>query len=198
MFKYFCLIVCISFSLIACEETVYTPKPRGYPKVEYPEKAYQKFDKNYCHFTFEYPKYAQIVQDTSYFHERPANDCWFDIEFPQFNAQIHCTYYAIDKVNPFSKLLEDAFTLAGKHNIKADYIDEIKIEKNNHVSGFLFDIQGPSASPFQFYLTDSTKNFVRGALYFKTTSTRPDSLRPVVNFIKKDIVQMVNTFEWNK
>ena len=195
--KYFSIIALV-FSILACGgETVYTPKPRGFPKVEYPEKAYQPFDKNYCAFTFEYPKYAQIIQDTLYFDQKPVNDCWFDIEVPQFDARIHCSYYEIDKKNPFEKLMSDAFTLAGKHNIKADYIDEIKIQKNNHVSGFLFDIQGPAASPFQFYLTDSTKHFMRGALYFKT-SARPDSLRPVVDFMKQDIVKMINTFEWNK
>ena len=192
------LLISLVFFLIACgNDTVYTPKPRGFPRVIYPEKAYQPFDKNYCSFTFDYPKYAQIVQDTSYFEEKPVNDCWFDIDVPQFNARIHCSYYDIDKKNPLTKLMSDAFTLAGKHNIKADYIDEIKIEKNNHVSGFLFDIQGPAASPFQFYLTDSTKHFMRGALYFKTAA-RPDSLRPVIDFMKQDIVKMVNTFEWNK
>ena len=95
------------------------------------------------------------------------------------------------------KLHSDAFTLAGKHNIKADYIDEIKIQKPNHVSGFLFDIEGAAASPFQFYLTDSTKHFMRGSLYFNTES-RPDSLQPVFEFMKKDIMHLINTFEWHK
>ncbi len=193
------IALCFLFllSIIACEEPVFTPKPRGFPRVEYPTKAYQSFDKNYCQFTFEYPKYAEIVQDTSFFNEKPANNCWFEVYVPQFDAHIHCSYYPITKENPFDKLYNDAFVLADKHNIKADYIDQIRIEKKKGISGFLFDIQGPAASPFQFFLTDSTKHFMRGALYFKTAS-RPDSLRPVADFMKADIMQMINTFEWNK
>lgn len=195
----FLLVGLTSLALLAtaCKDAVFTPKPRGFPRIVYPEKAYQPFDKNYCQFGFEYPKYAQIIQDTTFFDEKPKDDCWFDIYVPQFNARIHCSYYPIDKVNTFQKLHSDAFTLAGKHNIKADYIDELKIQKPNHVSGFLFNIEGAAASPFQFYLTDSTKHFLRGALYFKAAS-RPDSLQPMIEFMKTDIVHMVNTFEWNK
>jgi gliding motility-associated lipoprotein GldD len=192
--KYF--LASLLFIVTACEDPVYTPKPRGFPRVMYPERHYQSFDENFCAFTFEYPTYAKITQDTLFFDQKPLDDCWFDIDVPELDARIHCSYYQINKANPFPKLMSDAFTLAGKHNIKADYIDEIRVEKNNRVSGFLFDIQGPAASPFQFYLTDSTKHFMRGALYFKT-SARPDSLKPVVEFMKKDIVQMVNTFKWN-
>jgi gliding motility-associated lipoprotein GldD len=194
---YFLLFAICLLSVVACDEAVYTPKPRGFPRVVYPAKEYQPFDRNYCNFTFEYPKYAQIVQDTSFFDEKPADECWFDIYVPQYEARIHCSYYPIDSKNPFSKLASDAFVLADKHNVKADFIDQLKIQKPNHVSGFAFDIEGPVASPFQFFLTDSTKHFVRGALYFKTSS-RPDSLRPVVDFMKKDIMQMINTFEWNR
>jgi gliding motility-associated lipoprotein GldD len=197
MLKYLSLFCFICLLATACEETTYTPKPRGFPKIDFPKKEYQAFDKNYCNFSFEYPKYAQIIRDTLFFDDKPANDCWFDIYVPQLEARIHCSYYPIDKVNTIEKLNNDAFSLAGKHNIKADYIDEIKIHKPNKVSGFLFDIQGAAASPFQFYLTDSSKHFLRGALYIKAES-RPDSLQPIFDFMKKDIMQMVNTFEWNK
>ncbi len=187
----------VSLLLTACEESTFTPKPRGFPKVMFPKTEYQQFDKNFCKFSFEYPKYAQIVQDTTFFDEKPADECWFDLYVPQFNARIHCSYYPIDKVNTFEKMRSDAFTLAGKHNVKADFIDEIRIQKNNNVSGFLFDIQGAAASPFQFYLSDSTTHFMRGALYIKAES-RPDSLQPIFDFMKKDIVHLINTFEWNK
>jgi gliding motility-associated lipoprotein GldD len=132
-----------------------------------------------------------------FFDEKVKDECWFDIYVAQFDARIHCSYYPIDSKNTLEKLHSDAFTLAGKHNIKADYIDEIKIQKPNHVSGFLFDIEGAAASPFQFYLTDSTKHFMRGSLYFNTES-RPDSLQPVFDFMKKDIMHLINTFEWHK
>jgi gliding motility-associated lipoprotein GldD len=188
------LIIIVSI-VTACEETVYTPKPRGYPRVVFPEKAYQKFDANYCRFSFEYPAYASIERDTLFFEEKAPSDCWFNIKVPNLNAVIYCSYYDIGGKNTYDKLRNDAFTLAGKHNLKADFIDELPVKKPNGVSGFVFNIEGPAACPFQFYLTDSTKRFVRGALYFNTQA-RPDSLKPVVEFMKTDVMQLINTFEW--
>jgi gliding motility-associated lipoprotein GldD len=185
------------FVVVACEETVYSPKPRGYPKVVYPAKVYQQFDENYCHFTFEYPQYAKIVQDTQFFGEKPSNDCWFDLAIPQYNASLHCCYYPITKEKGLEKLNLDAFELAGKHTIKADYIDNIKVQQSGNVNGFIFDIQGAVASPYQFYLTDSSKHYFRGSLYFKT-HTNADSLAPVLDFVKKDITHLIETFKWNK
>ena len=194
------LLFCVAtlfFLITACEEPIYTPKPRGFPKVTLPEKAYQKFDEKYCQFSFDYPTYAVIEQDSLYFDEKAPSDCWFNIKVPSLNAEIHCSYYNIDKKNTLEKLRGDAFQLVGKHNVKADYIDELPINKPNKVSGFVFNIEGPAASPFQFYLTDRTRHFMRGALYFDAKS-RPDSLKPIIEFMKTDMMQMVNTFEWNK
>ena len=61
----------------------------------------------------------------------------------------------------------------------------------------MFNIEGPAASPFQFYLTDSTHHFLRGALYFKSEA-KPDSLKPMIEFMKTDIIEMINTFAWKK
>ena len=191
------LLLLITVLCNSCEEAAPIPKPRGFPKVTLPEKAYQPFKEGYCHFTFEYPKYATIVQDTSFFNEKPINDCWFDIYVPSLAARIHCCYYVLDKVNNLEKLNADAFDLANKHNVKADYIDELPIHKPNHVDGFAFDIEGAAASPFQFYLTDSTTHYMRGSLYFYTKA-RPDSLAPVLDFMKRDIMHIINTFEWEK
>ncbi len=181
----------------ACSEDASTPKPRAYPKVIYPQHAYQKFDKHYCSFSFEYPTYATIEQDTSYFDEKPKSPCWFNLNIPSLNATVYFSYYDIKGANSYDKLKQDAFTLASKHNIKADFIDELPINKSKNVKGFAFNIEGAAASPFQFYVTDSTHRFLRGALYFNSKS-RPDSIAPVVNFVKTDIMQMINTFEWNK
>ena len=95
----------------------------------------------------------------------------------------------------FDKLVKDAFKLSGKHNIKANYRDEMVIKKENHVSGIIFDIAGPVASPTQFYLTDSTNHFLRGALYFNNR-VEPDSMAPIYEFIKKDIAKLIETFSW--
>ncbi len=178
-----------------CHNDPPTPRPRAFPKVEYPEKNYQTFDQSYCNFTFQYPAYAEIVQDTSFFDGDPLHPCWFDIYVPQFDSRLHCSYYPIGGEKDFATLKKDAFELADYHIRKANYIDEIRIEKPNDVSGFAFGIEGPAASPFQFYLTDSTDHFLRASLYFNTAA-RPDSLRPVYEFLRRDIEKMIETFEW--
>ena len=195
--KILSLFVALCLMMASCDEPVYTPKPRGYPRVMLPEKGYQKFGKNFCAFDFDYPKYATIEQDKMYFDEKAPSDCWFNIKIPKLNAEIYCSYYKIDGVNTLEKLRGDAFKLAGKHTVKADFIDELPITKPNKVSGFLFNIEGPAACPFQFYLTDSSKHFMRGALYFNSES-KPDSLKPSIEFLKTDVLQMINTFEWKK
>lgn len=191
------LFLVVTFLFTACEEPVYNPKPRGFPKVIYPEKAYQPFTEGYCDFTFDYPKYAVVEQDLSFFDEKPAHPCWFDLHVPSFDSRIYFSYIPIDQENTFEKLKQDAFKMTDWHNKKATYIDENFIQKNNGVKGMLFKVEGPAASPLQFFLTDSLneKHFLRGALYFNTQA-RPDSLAPVLEFVKKDVEKMLDTFEW--
>ncbi len=193
MQRYAFLLVLV-FLVTSCgEEEVIFPKPRAFPKVEYPERTYLEFDRNYCQFSFEFPSYAKIEQDTTFFDEQSLHPCWFDVLMPSFNAKLHCSY--IPAGDDLEKLHNDAFTLANKHNIKANYIDELPVEKPNGVKGFVFNIEGPVASPFQFYLTDSDKHFLRASLYFNTQA-RPDSLAPILNYIKTDMMHLINTFEW--
>lgn len=181
---------------ISCqEESNRIPKPRMFPKVEYPVKEYQKFEQSYCNFTFDFPVYASIEKEESFFEEKPLNPCWFDIVIPSLNGRIHCSYFDIKNDQSFDKLVSDAFKLTGQHNIKANYRDEMLIEKPNNVSGVIFDVDGPVASPTQFYLTDSTNHFLRGALYFNN-KVDPDSMAPVHDFIKRDIAKMIETFSW--
>ena len=191
----FSIILVFCFLLFACEDIVYTPKPRGFPKVDYPEKSYTSFEADYCNFSFERPEYSVIERDTLFFDEKPIHPCWFDIFIPQYDARIHCSYYPIDEINNFDKLTNDAFVMANKHNLKANYIDDLVIQKPNGIGGIVFNIEGPVASSFQFFLSDTTANFFRGALYFNTQA-RPDSLKPVIEFVKTDIMHMINTFEW--
>ncbi|MEL6636709.1 MAG: hypothetical protein AAFW73_04015 [Bacteroidota bacterium] len=191
----FLLLALFLSSLVACtEEAPIVPKPRAFPKIEYPERVYQSFDPNFCRFKFEYPSYALVEQDTSFFGESPVDPCWFDLRIPAFDARLHCSYHPVGE--NFEKLRNDAFSLANKHNIKANYIDELPIEKPNGVRGFVFNIEGPVASPFQFYLTDvDDQHFLRASLYFNTQA-RPDSLAPVLDFVKTDLMHLINTFEW--
>lgn len=182
-------------TFMACNEPVYTPRPRAYPKVVYPERAFQQYGNTLCDFTFEYPTYAEVVTTNKQLGDDDPNPCWFDLFVTDFDCRLHCTYYPVTDQAGFTELMADAFDMANNHNLRANYIDEIQIQKENNVSGFIFDIEGPAASPFQFYLTDSTDHFFRGALYFNT-QIKEDSLAPLYDFLKKDIFHLIETFEW--
>lgn len=184
--------------MAACNsEPAFTPKPRAYPRVIYPEKAYQQFDADFCNFTFEYPVYAEIERDTVFFDEKPVHPCWFNVYIPAFGSRLHCSYYEIGKGKSLERLKQDAFEMVDFHNKKANYIEELRIENPNKVSGFAFMLDGPAASPMQFYLTDSTTHFLRGALYFNT-QVNTDSLAPVYEFVKADVMKMIESFQWNQ
>lgn len=191
-------LLVIFLLMAACQESVPVPKPRAYPRVIYPEKAYIPFDQGYCNFTFDLPKYARVEHDTVFFNEKAKSDCWFNIRVPQLNAKIYCSYYPIASRKDFDELVKDAYELTNKHNVKASYIDEIPIKRDaDHVYGVVFNVEGPAASSYQFFLSDSTRNFLRGALYFNTQA-RPDSLAPVVAFMRQDLDRMVQTLKWGK
>ena len=195
--KYLPFVLLMILLITACgEEGVIIPKPRAYPKVEFPEQAYQAFDEHFCSFTFQYPAYTEVIQDTSFFEEKPAHACWFDIFYPGFDARLHFTYAQANGTKGLNELKEDAFELVDWQNKKASYIQEIQISKAaQNVEGMAFDITGPAASPFQFYLTDGEKHFVRASLYFNT-KINADSLAPMYDFVKADIAHLIESFEW--
>ncbi|MGB4776056.1 MAG: gliding motility lipoprotein GldD [Daejeonella sp.] len=169
----------------------YSPKPRGYFRIELPEKVYQTYNSN-CPYSFNYPVYAKVLPD----EEKNAKLCWLNVSYPQFNGSIHLSYQQITSQKVFDQLVEDARTFAFKHTVKATAIDERVISyPDKKVYGIYYSIDGNTASSVQFYLTDSTKNYLRGALYFNE-QPRLDSIQPVLDFIKKDIEVMIRTFKW--
>lgn len=188
----------VALILVACDDSVPIPKPRAYPRVIYPEKAYKPFEAGGCPFTFDMPVYADVEQDVSFFDEGPKSDCWFTLHVRPLNAQIHCSYYPIYNRARFDELVQDAFTMAQKHNIKASYIEEIPVHRTaDRVHGVVFNLEGATASSYQFFVTDSTQHFLRGALYFKTQA-RPDSLAPVLDFMRQDVNRLIETLHWQK
>lgn len=174
-----------------------TPKPRAFPKIDYPNYTYQSFDKDYCSFTFQYPTYAEVIQDNSFFADQPVHPCWFDLYIPAFDSRLHCSYVEVGADKSLDQLRSDAFEMADYHTKRANYIDELRIDRKDEaeVEGFAFAIEGPAATPFQFYLTDGEDHFFRASLYFNT-QVRPDSLRPIYDFVRKDIMKMIETFAW--
>lgn len=187
---YSLLVIC--FFLSSCGND-YSPKPRGYFKIDLPEKKYQTYTGE-CPYSFDFPVYAQVQPDSS----RGAKPCWINVNYPQFNGRIHLSYQSITSEKQFNQLIEDARTFAFKHTVKATAIDEGMISyPEKKVYGIYYSIEGNTASSVQFFLTDSTKHYLRGALYFNE-QPRLDSIQPVLNFIKKDIDLMIRSFKWKK
>jgi gliding motility-associated lipoprotein GldD len=193
MDKLFSVIIICLF-IFSCDE-VYTPKPKAYFRIDLPEKSYKKYNSELCPFQFEYPVYATVHQDTMFFDEKTENPCWLNIDFASLGGKIHISYKPITSEQTLNKLREDAHKLTFKHTIRADYIEESLINNKNGVSGMLYDVGGNAASNIQFYLTDSTQHYLRGALYFNTVPNA-DSISPVVKFVREDMVHFIETFSW--
>ena len=185
------MTITIGIGLAGCdnEEEVFSPKPRGYFRINFPEKSYRIYD-SICPYTFEIPVYARMNQDK----HNGANPCWLNLEFPKYKATVYLSYNSVN--NDIGKFLEDAHDIANRHQVKATGLDEITVLRDSaKVYGLVFDIAGNTASSVQFYLTDSTRHFLRGSLYFYS-APNIDSLRIVVDFIKKDILHLINTTSW--
>jgi gliding motility-associated lipoprotein GldD len=175
-------------SLFACNES-YTPKPRGYFRIAMPERGYIAYDAAGCPFSFDVPVYSMVKP----YRDSILQPCWKYIFLPGFNAEIFLSYHPVN--NDAGQFFEDARALAYKHSVKADAIDETLVFAGPGVSGMIYDISGSAASPIQFYVTDSVRHFLRGALYFNATP-QPDSLAPVVAFLRGDIERIIKTVSW--
>lgn len=193
----FLSITYICLLLSACEQESFVPKPRAYPRVIYPAAAQnQTFDQAFCNFTCQLPGYAKVEKDSKFFEEAPKDECWFNVVVPELDAKIYCSYYPVRSRADFDELVSDAFEMVNKHNIKASYINQQLVSRpEDKVYGIVFDIEGPVASTYQFFLTDSTHHFLRGAMYVETQA-RPDSLAPVIHFMKNDVNTLVSTLKW--
>ncbi|OLY94108.1 gliding motility-associated lipoprotein GldD [Cnuella takakiae] len=186
---------CVLF-LLACNSD-YTPKPRGYFKIGMPDKRYQTFNQQGYPYTFQYPAYGVVVKDSTFFESRPENPYWINIDFPQFGGRIHISYKEVEP-NNFDSLVNDAFTLSYKqHTYKASAIEPEPFVTPKGLSGVFFNLKGNTATASQFFITDSTRHFLRGALYFSATPNA-DSLQPVNDFLRRDLQQLINTLEWKK
>jgi gliding motility-associated lipoprotein GldD len=178
----------------------YSPKPRGYFRIVFPEKAYQQFNGPYP-FSFIYPKYAVMEKDLAVAPQKKDKKLLnmkylLNMQFPKFNGTLHLSYESITSKKVFDELTEDARTFAFKHSVKATSIDQGIIHNSDRkIYGIYYTIDGNAASSIQFYITDSVKNYMRGALYFNTIP-RLDSIQPVLKFVKKDIDTMIKTFRW--
>lgn len=173
---------------VSCQKD-YTPKPRGYFRIDLPEKEYTQ-SPDILPYSFEFPTKSLIVRN----RKTEAEQFWINIEYPQYKATIYISYKEVN--NNLDDYINDSRGFAYKHTIKADAIlEDVFINKEKKTYGIKYDIKGDAASNTQFFITDSTHNFVRGALYFGVTPNK-DSLAPVLSYINEDIIHLIETFEW--
>jgi gliding motility-associated lipoprotein GldD len=192
------LIICVLLfsGFISCNSDP-APRPKGYFKIDLPPKAYKLFKKPEYPYQFEYPVYSSVIKDSLFFDKAPENPYWINLHFPQFQATLHVTYKSVGNAESLQKMIDDAFRLTGKHSIKASSIDEIPVKGSEQVTGFLFNVGGNAATGKQFFLTDSSHHFIRGALYFEATPNY-DSIRPVEDFLYQDILHLIQTLRWKE
>ncbi len=188
---FFCIAYFIVFSLLAtaCTET-YVPKPYGYYRIDFPEKSYRMLEGNFP-YRFETATHSYVEADRA----PDAEPYWINIVYPSYNAIINLSYKPILTDTSLQTLLQDCHRLAYAHTLKAESINEQFFQKENGTFGLLYIIEGNAASPAQFFITDSLKHFLRGSLYFKEHPNK-DSLAPVIHYLRKDIVKLMETVEF--
>jgi gliding motility-associated lipoprotein GldD len=188
------IIICVLFAAVSSCNSDYTIRQKGYFKIDLPEHKYITFDEPGYPYSFEYPVYSTVVQDSTFFEAQPENPYWINIDFPSLNGKIYMSYKDVKK-NQFDKLVDDAFKLTYKHSTKATGIKDSLMRTPNGVTGIFFKVSGNAATARQFFVTDSTTHFLRGALYFDSTPNA-DSLGIVNDFLEADMKHLINSLRW--
>ena len=184
-------VILLGSLLLSCAKN-YQPKPKGYNRLLLPEEKYRALPDS-LPYQFEYSTSAKLLRDTSWINEK----FWIEIYYPTLKANIHITYKRIKNRDALLKeLLNDAYRLTSKQQIKAYGIDEVKVVTPLGKTALIAEISGEVPSQFQFTMTDSSTNFLRGALYFNT-KVQNDSLAPAIDFMKKEAMHLINTLKWN-
>lgn len=183
------LSILIALLCISCTND-YLPKPKGFNRIDLPENEYKLLPDSFP-YQFEYSKHAQILKDTSWIAER----YWINLYYPEMEANIQITYKPVtDSI--LREYLSDSYRLTSQHNVKAYAIEEKILELPNGLYASLTELEGEVPTQAQFHVSDSIDHFLRGALYFKT-ATKNDSLAPVINYLKADILHLLTTLDWN-
>jgi gliding motility-associated lipoprotein GldD len=195
-------------TVLSCNSN-FTPKPRSYYKIDFPQRGYQVFKESGFPYEFEYPVYANISKE---YDSSGSNPYWINVNFEKFNGRIYLSYKSIKgnsvyKVktengyrdssikNNFDVLREEAYKLTYKHTVKASGIVDSMFMTNNGSSGVYFYVAGDAATSRQFYISDTSTHFIRGALYFDA-APNSDSLSVVSDFLDADMKHLINTFKW--
>lgn len=166
------------------EETL--PKPGAQLALQYPDAGYEMLATNNCPFTFQVNEYARVLAKA---------DCSMKIEYPTMDATIYLNYATVTSEN-LTKLLMDGQRLSYTHNKMADVIADYPfLNRDKKTYGMMYEVEGNAASNAQFYATDSTRHFLTASLYFYSKPNY-DSIYPAIDYVKKDMVKMLESLEW--
>ncbi len=186
---YTCLLTCL---LVGCaSEIEFVPKPVGFNRIDLPTPTYKALAEKHP-YSFEHATISYIRPDSAGI----AEPHWIYIIYPKYKANVQLTYKKIPNAKVLAGLIDDSHTLVSKHKIKATGVEQNIIKTPSGKTAAVFELEGDVPSQFQFYVTDSTQHFLRGALYFRT-ATKNDSLAPIIDYIKKDIIHLLNTVKWD-
>ena len=181
MRAFFFLIILIQ--IVGCGSNT-QPKPNAYLSLEYPTPNYEEVH-DLQNFSFEYNTFATINAKRT---NVPR------LVYPQMRATLYLNYNPVQR--NLDSLLNDAYQLPYKHLSKAESIPEkLFVNEEKKVFGTLFSVVGNAASQYQFFLTDSTKHFLVGSVYFYA---RPnyDSIYPAAHYLQKDLIHLIESFKW--
>ena len=201
----------LALLIVSCNSN-YTPRPKGYFAISFPAHQYQLFNRPGFPYSFEYPVYSRIIRDSSYFDSSQDSAFSVNVDIPSFNARIYLSYKTIGgksvyrlktdhgfkdstSLNTFDNLRDDAYKITFKHTAKATSIEDSAFITPNGIGGVFFNVGGNAATGKQFFVTDTTRHFLRGALYFNDTPNE-DSLHIVYDFLQKDMENLINTLRW--
>lgn len=178
--------------LSSCGSGDFVPKPKGLNYIDLPEHTYQVLDDPRHPYVFEYSKHAIASDDTAGL----VGEHWKKLYYPDFDAGVDITYKSLEgKEGMLEELVDESYRLTYKHAVKASGIEPYEVVTASGNPATVFKLQGSVPSVYQVITYDSTKHFLRAALYFPT-ATKNDSLAPVAQFIVEDIDHLVNTLKW--
>lgn len=174
-------------TLSSCNQKEVLPKPSGQLALDFPQGTYANMNNNNCPFSFQVNEFARVLA---------KRDCSMKIEYPGMEATVYLNYRPVQ--DNLRQLLIDGQRLSYEHNQKADVIADFPfVNANNKTYGMMYEIEGNAASNAQFYVTDSTKHFLTASLYFYSKPNF-DSILPAVDYVKKDMVKMMETLKWKE
>ncbi|MFD3407222.1 gliding motility lipoprotein GldD [Aquirufa sp. HETE-83D] len=186
-----CILTLFSCGTASVEDKSSLPRPKGFPLIAIPSHQYMALENGHP-FSFDVSKQANVKKDTFAL----AEPHWMYIYYPRWDAFIQLTYKSVggDR-KKLDKMIRDSYILASKHQMKANRIEDAILTTRDGRKATVIELEGEVATPFQFFVTDSTTHFLRGAVYLNT-AMKNDSLAPVIRYLKEDAIHLIQTLRW--